>query len=144
MLAIAYRSVAKQPFSQEEVSLLADTAAMKNERLDVTGYLYFKDSQFLQYIEGPENQLRPLYNRIACDPRHEVTHTIELPNREHRIFPTWYMRFIDHDHLNSTTPAIEDELAFILTTASEEQLQPEDFAAALDSVTTRLATLDLA
>ncbi|MEM9081404.1 MAG: BLUF domain-containing protein [Verrucomicrobiota bacterium] len=144
MLAIAYRSIAIHPFSEDEVTLLADTAAMKNERLDVTGYLYFRDSQFIQYIEGPEDQLRALFNRIAGDPRHTVTHQIELPDRTQRIFPHWYMRFVDHESANRATPAIEDELTFILTTASEKDLSPEEFASALDTITTRIATLDLA
>jgi len=142
MIAIAYRSNSHHPYSEDEILQLADSASLKNERLNITGYLFFRNKQFLQYIEGPEAQLRSLYLSISNDSRHSITHTIELTRLQRRIFPSWHMRYITPELSTNKIPVIEDELGFILKTASEEKLANEQFGDAFLTVTSRLASLD--
>jgi hypothetical protein len=63
----------------------------RNARHGITGVMLFKDTDVMQYLEGPEPALTLLYAHICVDPRH--TGIIELLRESvaHREFPDWPM-----------------------------------------------------
>lgn len=125
-------------FDDEALLELADHAAAKNEEVAVTGYLYYREGLFLQYIEGERSQVEALMSKIAADPRHELIATHLLPAIESLVFPHWYMRFLSSDLPTRTAPTLEDELTFILDKSSPG----EDVTGAILHVTRRIAALD--
>lgn len=142
VFGLAYSSRALTDFDDESLLELADNAAAKNETLGISGYLYFRDKLFLQYLEGDQKAVEDLMAKIATDPRHEILSTISLPSCPERIFPHWYMRFLGSDLPKTSGATLEDELSFILETTSSEGYCSEEVAEAVTHVTKRIAALD--
>lgn len=95
ILQLIYGSAAQTLFSKEDlVSLLKKSRANNAAKL-ITGALFYKDGNFLQVLEGPESEVRALYEKIKLDPRHtRIISFIERTISE-RDFPDWKMAFYD-------------------------------------------------
>jgi hypothetical protein len=100
MFRLVYVSSAIAPFSQTELLDLLAKARAKNQRLDVTGMLLYKDGNFMQVLEGEETVVRELFACIERDPRHFGTIVLleeivleEEDSHEQRAFPDWSMGF---------------------------------------------------
>lgn len=77
--------------SVSEVSNLLIKARAKNEMLAVTGALLFDGRGFLQVLEGAEESVQKVLDRIADDPRHShVTVVLDEKVRK-RSFGDWSM-----------------------------------------------------
>lgn len=98
---LVYRSRALASFDQAQLKSLADHAAANNEDLGITGYLYYENGYFLQYIEGPPTLLEDLMMKIAEDPRHQVLSVLRSEELGQRKFPTWQMRWLSQSVLVS-------------------------------------------
>lgn len=61
MFRIVYTSTASVPFSTAELADLLKSARDNNQRHDITGMLLYKDNNFIQILEGPEQAVRDLY-----------------------------------------------------------------------------------
>lgn len=142
VFGLAYSSRALTAFDDEALLELADCAAAKNEQLGLTGYLYFRNKLFIQYLEGEQKAVENLMAKIKTDPRHEVTSIVPLPSCPERIFPHWYMRFLGSDLPKTQTPTLEDELSFILETTAKDNYSTDEVAEAILHVTRRIASLD--
>ena len=76
---------------QAEISNIVDVAQKKNFEHGVTGVLFFENEHFFQTIEGPEDDLRKIFDSIERDNRHhELNKLIDEPIAE-RAFPDWSM-----------------------------------------------------
>lgn len=84
-------------FERPDLLALCDQSADANFSLGITGYLYFRLGDFLQYLEGDELILNALMERIKKDERHQVTQIIYDTAITQRRFPAWSMRFISPD-----------------------------------------------
>ena len=115
--ALLYRSVASEGLSVGDVLDIFSDSRQRNASRDVTGLLLYtgvspgppalapldapsgRVDRFLQWLEGPEEAVRALYDRILQDPRHHSCEMLaegtlaELTGRDDRLFPTWSMRF---------------------------------------------------
>lgn len=139
---LAYSSQALADFNDESLLELADNAAAKNKTLGISGYLFYRDGLFLQYLEGEQKIVQNLMAKIATDPRHKILSSVSLPTCPDRIFPHWYMRFLGSTLPASKTPTLEDELIFILETTAKDHYSSEEVADAILHVTQRIARLD--
>ena len=93
MKAILYLSKATVPFDRKDLKELEEKSAANNQSLGLSGYLYFDGGKFLQYLEGEEEQLMPLYEKIQQDTRHSfLCQTVE--DIYERRFPEWSMKNI--------------------------------------------------
>ena len=94
MLSIVYVSSSVGMLSKDELVELLVRSREKNERLGITGMLLYKDGNFIQILEGPEEPVRELYRTIEADPRHRgIIRLLELHTE--RRFPDWSMGFRD-------------------------------------------------
>ena len=120
-ISIVYASSAVTLFSQEELVTLLKICRKNNERNNITGMLLYKDGNFIQAIEGPEQAVTNLYRKIMQDTRHHSI--IQLNNQliGERQFPGWKMGFGD---LN--TPALKALDGF--TDFLEPSFTPEYFS----------------
>jgi hypothetical protein len=99
-----YCSQLASGLDDSELVAILETARANNARLDITRMLLFDSESFFQVLEGPAGNVRPLYEVIRADPRHEkVLKLIEEPI-EQRDFGAWTMGIA---HLN------RDELAAV-------------------------------
>jgi len=95
MLQIAYTSVATDAFGPGEIFKIIETSNRNNAKVDVTGFLMFKDGRFLQILEGDHEALNTLMRVIERDERHHSIETVAREEVSQRLFPNWRMkRFI--------------------------------------------------
>jgi Sensors of blue-light using FAD len=87
--SLAYRSRAKKPQTDRELAVLVQGSQQRNRERSITGQLIYEDQRFFQWIEGPGDQLKDLWEAIKRDPRHtdiEVLGNQQIPAR---FFGDW-------------------------------------------------------
>ncbi len=96
---LLYRSVEAYEMDTADMLKLLLDARSHNLRSGITGLLLHHDGCFMQMLEGPREQVRALYDRIAVDPRHrDVVLECDAPLDE-RLFPDWQMGFAEVPHI---------------------------------------------
>ena len=98
MKQLIYRS---QPFGFDTAMLAGIlTAARRNNRANgITGALICRQDMYIQLVEGPDEAIDALYQRILADDRHtDVKLEMSTPVDE-RMFPEW-------DMLDDTNPSM--------------------------------------
>ena len=95
MFSLAYVSDERIAFGPETLSELAERCSARNLERAVTGYLYWRERRFFQFIEGEERAVRALMEEIRADERHALGPLIELGDWESRQFSDWDMCFLD-------------------------------------------------
>ncbi len=93
LYSLIYVSSAQVPFSKPELTTLLEIARRNNAAVGVTGMLLYKDGNFMQAIEGEEDALQKLHEKIQKDPRHGGMLTLLKKPIEERQFPDWTMAF---------------------------------------------------
>ena len=91
--ALVYVSSAVNVLSDKEINHILDRARERNIEHSVTGVLLFIGGNFMQYIEGPADELELIYSIIKADPTHKglielMYHAIEV-----RDFSSWSMAY---------------------------------------------------
>ena len=94
MKSVLYISEALNSFTAQELKELSLSSVQNNNSNGISGYLYYKDKHFLQYVEGDEQHIDELIKTIKLDPRHRLIMAIEENNLEERRFPDWGMKSI--------------------------------------------------
>ncbi|NKI32064.1 BLUF domain-containing protein [Croceivirga thetidis] len=95
MYSIIYRSLAKPEFGKSDIYQMLSAARTNNEDLGITGCLLYHNNQFLQLLEGDQNQVTKLYQKILNDSRHSHIVTINERILERPLFVDWSMAFHD-------------------------------------------------
>jgi hypothetical protein len=90
---LIYVSNATRRFDEAQLKEILMASRAANAEIEVTGLLLYKDGSFMQMLEGPENAVRALLDKILRDPRHYNLVTIQEGMNEARIFPGWSMGF---------------------------------------------------
>ncbi|UOQ51038.1 BLUF domain-containing protein [Hymenobacter cellulosivorans] len=90
---LAYQSNVTAPLSESELEALLVQSRAWNHSHDLTGVLLYCDSNIIQVLEGPEDEVEYIFNRIAQDLRHyDVTKLADGPIQQ-RNFSQWSMGF---------------------------------------------------
>ena len=92
MFSLLYVSTAAVALDPPAVSALAERAAAFNRPLGVTGLLVWNGTNFMQLLEGTEQSVRLVMDRIHTDPRHRDIVFLRSGAREVRECPDWSMR----------------------------------------------------
>jgi hypothetical protein len=90
---LIYRSKAVTNLGHLHLFYLMSQTCASNRRRGITGLLQYDQGVFTQYIEGPDDAVEALWQRIQQDPRHTQ---LELIRREpciDRRFRDWTMSF---------------------------------------------------
>lgn len=90
---IIYLSQASRKFSARDLVTLLLEARGRNEPCQVTGALVYGADQFLQVMEGEEEVVADLYQRIARDTRHQNVLKLADKAIAQRLFADWSMAF---------------------------------------------------
>lgn len=94
VLQIVYVSTAARPMGMAELDALLVESRNYNRGHAITGMLLYMGGNFCQGIEGPEDQVDGLMERIRQDSRHkEIRELLREPANE-REFGTWSMGFL--------------------------------------------------
>lgn len=93
MISTVYVSAARHAFTPAELEALLEKSRANNSRDGVSGVLLYRDGDFLQVLEGPEEAVRRTYARIARDPRHGGVIVLDESEITERNFGEWSMGF---------------------------------------------------
>lgn len=93
MLSLVYVSYATVPFSDADLDALLAKSRENNTRDGISGMLLYRDGDFLQVLEGPEDKVREAYARIARDNRHGRIMMLDESTVDERAFANWSMGF---------------------------------------------------
>lgn len=101
MYRIMYLSTATVKFSDQELEELLEKARKNNLERGVTGLLVIKGRSFLQCLEGKEENVTYIFDKISQDTRHDSIVKVIEDFEEDRYFPTWSMGYKNINHLDS-------------------------------------------
>jgi hypothetical protein len=93
MFFAVYVSSAVKLFTDEELVELLRISRENNARQDITGMLLYKDGNFMQFLEGPRENVCALLAKIKHDPRHRGMIVLLQSEHQERDFSEWSMGF---------------------------------------------------
>ena len=92
---VLYRSTAKHPMTQDQLTELLEQSRSYNEQHQITGLLcYSSDGHFVQLIEGPTAEVEDLFARIRQDKRHYNVTALSQKASPTRWFADWEMALV--------------------------------------------------
>ncbi len=120
LIQLVYLSTSRELLTDEQLTDILLKSQQNNTPLEITGALVYHDGNFIQLLEGPEENVLSVYAKIKKDPRHQnITTLIQAPIQE-REFASWSMAFQNVSKLPPeileknpvlNTPLTDDELA---------------------------------
>jgi len=90
---IIYISSAKAELTEDALLELLASSQKRNAARGITGLLLHADGSIIQVMEGPEDAVKNLYQKVAADSRHGVVTLIANRSIEQRDFPEYKMGF---------------------------------------------------
>ena len=93
LIQCIYSSVASSIFSEDDLPELLAAARRANAKRHVTGMLAYINGNFLQVIEGDDDVIDGLFNKIKGDPRHKRVLLLAREPITARYFSDWSMGF---------------------------------------------------
>jgi len=92
--SLLYRSRATHRVGGMYLLVFMMRSQANNRRLGITGRLCYSEGHYIQYLEGPGNAVRHLWQKIQEDSRHEdVRLLLREPCLQERRLPFWPMAF---------------------------------------------------
>jgi hypothetical protein len=95
LINLVYVSAATHLLPKEELVALMQKCSARNAQSELTGLLLYKDGNIMQVLEGPEQNVETVFERIKKDPRHKSLMVLLKEPIPARNFPTWGMAFRD-------------------------------------------------
>ncbi len=111
MFQFVYVSSAVVLLSDEELKNLLEVSRRRNRECDVTGLLLYVSGNFIQLLEGRQEDVLATRARIEADKRHRgIVPLLEGPCAK-RDFPDWSMGFESiREEDRATLPGLSDFL----------------------------------
>jgi hypothetical protein len=106
MRSLVYASRSLEPFDEDALVELLTRARACNEEHAVTGMLVYAAGSFLQLIEGDDEHVEAVWDRIRMDPRHTGLRVLQDGPARVRLFGEWSMGFAhpEQERLEETLP----------------------------------------
>ncbi len=98
MIHLIYVSAATSKMLDQDLTLLLEQARERNKKLNITGLLLFFNGNFMQMLEGEQNDVEAVYNSIIADTRNCDNRIIQQKPITERAFPDWQMGFKNLDN----------------------------------------------
>lgn len=108
---LTYTSRARLDLGDEDLTAIHQSARHLNALDGITGLLLFDGSRFLQIVEGAEDAIDNLVERLRMDPRHSAFEVRDERYVERRSFPDWSMELL---RVSAGYASARDEVATIL------------------------------
>lgn len=129
LISVSYISKATQDMGVLALMRLTDQAAQLNQKLGLSGVLFYENQYFGQILEGPHAEVMRIWEKIQLDLRHQRVRLLKLEEIQERRFPAWSMRFFLAKEIITKMPNLvgvldglpehDDELLRLMRTASE-------------------------
>lgn len=93
MYCLVYQSKANPAFGLLQIEKMLQKARAFNQKHNITGCLLFYRGDFIQYLEGDQNDLLALFGRIQNDVRHDFVTLLSHEKIKIREFNQWDMAY---------------------------------------------------
>lgn len=104
LYSLVYSSTATEPFDDDALQKLLAHSRESNSEADITGMLLYRKGRFVQFLEGPESQVRELMSVISADPRHTGIRIMMDGHADARRFAEWTMGYEPVREPNGSLP----------------------------------------
>ena len=94
LTSVTYTSLARLDLQASDLEAIHRTAREQNALDGITGLLVFNGTHFLQIIEGAEDAIEDLVERLRKDPRHNGFEIRDRRQVDARSFPGWSMELV--------------------------------------------------
>ena len=91
---LTYTSRARLDLGDEDLAAIHQSARHLNALDGITGLLLYDGSRFLQIVEGTEDAVDNLVDRLRMDPRHSAFEVRDERFVDRRSFPDWSMELV--------------------------------------------------
>jgi hypothetical protein len=92
---LIYVSLADHAMTPDELRALLAQARIHNREHGITGLLIYRDREFMQLIEGEQDEVLALYRHIENDPRHRQMYRIWEGPIAKRSCQDWAMGYAE-------------------------------------------------
>ena len=123
LIRLIYASKSTNPANENYGGLQIDVgrilmqARKNNPQHQIGGVLYFSNNYFFQCLEGGQDVVNKLYNKIAEDPRHENVQSLSVKRINERYFTNWSMKYV----------ALEESVNRLLKDHGYQDFEPYEF-----------------
>ncbi|HYW17291.1 MAG TPA: BLUF domain-containing protein [Allosphingosinicella sp.] len=91
---LTYTSRARLDLGDQDLAAIHQSARHLNALDGISGLLLFDGSRFLQIVEGTEEAIDTLVERLRMDSRHSAFEVRDERHVERRSFPDWAMELV--------------------------------------------------
>ncbi len=109
MKHLIYISMALQKFTPEALHDLLERARHSNTAVGVTGCLLYARGNFIQMLEGDDDAVDAVFNKITLDPRHTDIRVLNYEDCDMRVFNKWWMAFLNLDDVEDIPEALKEK-----------------------------------
>ncbi len=92
---LVYLSSASELYSRQALLDILQISRYNNSRANITGLLLYHEGNIIQFLEGEQEAVENLYNKIAKDHRHKGVLPLLRRMVRKRDFGAWSMGFRD-------------------------------------------------
>ncbi|WP_127846461.1 BLUF domain-containing protein [Psychroflexus aestuariivivens] len=90
---VSYMSSQTQVMTKQNIEDFLFKIREKNKRIAITGILLLIQGKFVQYIEGPAEEIDGIYDIIKNDKRHNNMILLDSGTLDERQFKNWSMAY---------------------------------------------------
>ena len=94
LTSVTYTSLARLDLESTDLEDIHRAAREQNAMDGITGLLVFNGTHFLQIIEGSEDAIDELVEKLRRDPRHSGFEVRDRRKVDARSFPGWSMELV--------------------------------------------------
>ena len=94
LTSVTYTSLAQPDLKSSDLEAIHSSARESNARDEITGLLVYNGTHFLQVVEGAEEPVAKLIERLREDPRHKGFEVRDKRRIDGRSFPDWPMELL--------------------------------------------------
>ena len=94
---LIYTSRSLENISIDFVESILVSADRFNSAHKITGLLLYNQTVFMQFLEGPADNMGRVLDRIFNDPRHDDAITLYTGYSDQRFYPDWSMAALQAD-----------------------------------------------
>ena len=92
---LTYCSIASNNLKQKDILKILAKSKEHNKKNNITGCLLYHNHEFLQIIEGEEEHILKVFEKIQQDKRHDQIILLEQGKKTNRLFENWNMTYYD-------------------------------------------------
>jgi len=89
MFTLVYKSEAAESLNDAEIEKMLQKTKIRNKKRHITGCLVYHEGYFVHLLEGEEDAVKSLFDKIKIDERHRKISVLSMEESVLRMFRDW-------------------------------------------------------